>query len=190
MVIDVPLESTNTILDYLEKNELVLKKIILTHGHYDHIAEAGLLSQKTKAIILMHENDADYLSDVDKHQRIFSMVGEAFYANFLPQQADLLLQHGDIINFGTQELKVLHTPGHTQGGICIVHEDSKSVFVGDTLFAGSIGRTDLPGGDLKQLISSIKENLLVLENDFLVLTGHGDKTTIGNEKIINGYLAT
>ncbi len=189
MVVDVPMDSANVVIEYLKKNDLKLKYVLLTHGHYDHIAEAGYLAKETGAELMIHASEKEMLEDMDLHKRLFAWAEDGFFAKFVPYAADILLSHGDIVTLGSDKFEIRHTPGHTTGGLCIVHHDSKTVFVGDTLFDGSIGRTDLPGGDLKQLINSIKENLLDLDNDFLVLTGHGDKTTIGNEKQTNMYIA-
>lgn len=189
MVIDVPMQASAVIMDYLKKHNLVLKKIVLTHGHYDHVAEAGLLAEKTGALLLIHESEANCLSETSAHQSLFEYADASFFANFVPRKPDVLLKHGDIIELGNETFEVLHTPGHSPGGLCLVNHASKIVFAGDTLFCNSIGRTDLPGGSLRQLLTSIKENLLVLDNEYLVLTGHGEQTTIGNEKKMNGYLA-
>lgn len=189
MVVDVPMQSVKVIVDYLERNNLELTTIFLTHGHYDHVAEAGLLAEKTGGKLFIHQSEADTLTDVEHHKSMFEWAGDEYFINFKAREADGFLQDGDEIEIGNDRFVVLHTPGHTPGGLSLVNHEAKLVFVGDALFDGSIGRTDLPGGNLKQLIAGIKEKLMTLPNDYLVLTGHGDKTTIGNEKINNGYLA-
>jgi len=168
------------ILDFLQKNNFDLKYIINTHGHIDHIAGNNLLKAKTKALLLIHRLDADMLVDANKN--FSSFMGKEICS----PPADKLLEEGDEIVLGRLNLRVIHTPGHTPGGISLI--SNNIVFTGDTLFAGGIGRTDLPGGSYQDLIKSIKEKLLILGDDKIIYPGHGPYSTIGEEKRTNPYL--
>ena len=173
-------EKVGLILDILEKNNFSLKYIINTHGHIDHIDGNNLLKAKTKALLLIHRLDADMLVDANKN--FSSFMGKEIYS----PSADKLLEEGDEISLGTLNLIVIHTPGHTPGGISLVLNNI--VFTGDTLFAGGIGRTDLPGGSYQDLIKSIKEKLLILGDDKIIYPGHGPDSTIGEERRTNPYI--
>jgi len=173
-------EKVDLILDILEKNNFSLKYIINTHGHIDHIDGNNLLKAKTKALLLIHRLDADMLVDANKN--FSSFMGKEIYS----PSADKLLEEGDEISLGTLNLIVIHTPGHTPGGISLVLNNI--VFTGDTLFAGGIGRTDLPGGSYQDLIKSIIEKLLILGDDKIIYPGHGPDSTIGEERRTNPYI--
>jgi len=175
-------EGKKTVLHSIEANDLTVKYIINTHGHADHTSGNGVVKKATAAPILIHELDAPLLGESGKDWA--SMFGY----QIISPPADKTLKEGDTIHFGKQALTVLHTPGHTPGGISLVGNDC--VFVGDTLFQGSIGRTDFPGGSYKALINSIKEKLATLPDDFTVYTGHGPTTTIGTEKRNNPFILT
>lgn len=149
------------VLNYVRQNDLRIKYIINTHSHHDHTAGNNLVKEATGALILIHESGAKHVS------------------------ADRKLLEGDVIYFGNLNLVVLHTPGHTPDGISLLGEDV--VFTGDSLFAGSIGRTDFAGGSYDELICSIKTKLLSLPNNFQVYPGHFGFTTIGNEKRFNPF---
>jgi len=172
----------NLILDFLQKDNFDLKYIINTHGHIDHIAGNNLLKAKTEALllILIHRLDADMLVDANKN--FSSFMGKEICS----PSADKLLEGGDEISLGRLNLTVIHTPGHTPGGISLVLNNI--VFTGDTLFAGGIGRTDLPGGSYQDLIKSIKEKLLILDDDKIIYPGHGPDSTIGKERRTNPYV--
>ncbi len=166
-VIDPGLESeaeSKQILDYIKQNGFHIKYIINTHGHPDHISGNAVMKEATGASILIHENSK----------------GRA--------NADQKLCDGDVIHVGNFKLAVLHTPGHTKSGICLLGDNV--VFTGDTLFAGSIGRTDFPGGSFQNIIQSIKTKLLPLPDSFKVYPGHESFTTIGDEKKHNPFLQT
>src|SRR5665648_932347 len=158
-------EAVDLILNILQKNNFNLKYIINTHGHIDHIIGNNLLKVKTEALLLIHRLDADML--IDGNKNISSFMGKETCSPY----ADKLLEEGDEISLGTLKLKFIHTPGHTPGGISLVVNNI--VFTGDTLFAGGIGRTDLPGGSYQDLQKSIKEKLLVLSDDKIIYPGHG-----------------
>ena len=168
------------VLGFIKQNDLRVKYIINTHGHSDHTAGNGIMKKATGAPILIHENDAVMLTGVARTMsRIFGLRATS-------PQADKTLHNGDVIQFGRVKLVVLHTPGHSEGGISLLGEDF--VFTGDTLFAGSIGRTDFPGGSFEEIMSSIKTKLATLPDHFKVYPGHGPVSTIGEEKRSNPFL--
>ena len=173
-------DEVDLILNLLQKNNFDLKYVINTHGHIDHIAGNNLLKDKTEALLLIHRLDADMLGDANKN--FSSFMGKEIYS----PSADKLLEEGDEISLGTLNLIVIHTPGHTPGGISL--DLNNVIFTGDTLFAGGIGRTDLPGGSYQDLQKSIKEKLLVLSDDKIIYPGHGSDSTMGEERRTNPYL--
>jgi glyoxylase-like metal-dependent hydrolase (beta-lactamase superfamily II) len=173
-------EGKETVLNVVETTDLFVKYIINTHGHTDHTSGNGVVKQVTGAPILIHELDAPLLRVSDEDW------ARAFGYQLRSPPADKMLSEGEMILFGKCTLTVLHTPGHTPGGISLVDDDC--VFVGDTLFQGSIGRTDFPGGSYKMLIRSIREKLAVLPDNFVVYAGHGPTTTIREEKKGNPFL--
>ncbi len=179
IVID-PGDDADQILMALAKAELKVKYLVNTHGHFDHVGANKKMKEATGAQIAIHTDDEPMLSELSSNAMMFGLSAE----NSPP--ADILLNDGDEIRFGEITMTVIHTPGHSKGGICL--STKGHLFAGDTLFAGSIGRTDLPGGDYDSLISSIKQKLLPLDENTRVYTGHGPETTIGNEKAVNPFL--
>ncbi len=172
------------IVDTLESLGVKPKMIVNTHAHPDHTAGNRTLKQVLNVPIAMHEADAgEFLNQVSL------FLGSMFGVPPSPQP-DILLKDGDKIDCGQLEIKIIHTPGHTPGSICLYLPGH--VFTGDTLFVGAVGRTDLPGGDWRTLVSSIKHRLFVLPEDTIVWPGHhyGEKTfsTIGEEKAFNPYV--
>ena len=165
------------IKSFLKKNGLGLKFIINTHGHGDHILGNGYFDVP----IYIHRLEKDFLSDPAKN------LSGAFGLELKTPDADKLLEEGDRIALDSLELEIIHTPGHTPGGISIRLDGV--VFTGDALFAGSIGRTDLPDGDSELLIRSIREKLFTLSDETIVYPGHGPETTIGVEKKTNPFFA-
>jgi hydroxyacylglutathione hydrolase len=164
----------------LRNLNLKVKYIVLTHGHFDHTDALAKLKKVTGAEVLIHSADANMLSSSGRVQPFCLETG----TEACP--ADRTLAEGDKIKFGAYELEVLHTPGHTPGGISLVVD--KMIFVGDTLFCGSVGRTDLPGGSYEQLMHSINNKLLSRLDEFLVYPGHGPSSTIGKERESNPFL--
>ena len=169
-VID-PGDESSTILDYMEDNHLQCKAIMLTHGHFDHTGAVRALMEETGAPLHMHLADCG-----SGHHRFDAPDGTYFYDD------------GDCVNVGALEFHVIATPGHTPGGVCYYFEDDKLLLSGDTLFNGSIGRTDFPGGSMTQMVESLRK-LMTLPEDTLVIPGHGSFTSIGAEKRQNPYIA-
>ncbi|NLC54230.1 MAG: MBL fold metallo-hydrolase [Firmicutes bacterium] len=162
----------------LTQKKLGLKYILLTHGHYDHIGGVNELKANTNAMVAIHAADAEMLANPDLNL-------SAVFGRQIVIKPDQLLADGDVLCLGAQMLKINHTPGHTPGGISVA--TLGLLFSGDTLFAGSIGRTDLPGGDQATLDNSLRR-LVQLPDETRVFPGHGPETTIGREKHRNPFL--
>lgn len=168
------------IIDYIKKNNLELKWIANTHGHADHITGNGALKNQFSAAIAIHERDREMLRSSTANFSIF--IG----AGIISPDADKLLKEGDILKIGSEELRVIETPGHSPGGISLYAPGL--LFSGDALFLEDIGRTDLPGGDHQQLLQSIREKLMVLPPETVVLPGHEESSTIEHELKYNPHL--
>ncbi|MEJ7624004.1 MAG: MBL fold metallo-hydrolase [Pyrinomonadaceae bacterium] len=188
-----PGEASLELVSYINDNDFELQAIILTHGHLDHVGgTAALAAAFPEAEILIHaDEEALYYAlpqqplfmGIQPHQ--FEALGFN-YAN--PPKVTRNLKHGEIYEVGDLKFAVRHCPGHTLGHIVLVEETERAVFTGDCLFSGTIGRTDLPGGDHEQLLASIRENILDLPDDFTIYCGHGPETTIGHERSANPFL--
>lgn len=178
-VID-PGDEADRILMALAEDKLTVKYLINTHGHFDHVGANNRMKKATGAEILIHSLDAPMLARLSESAGNWGMSAED------SPEPDRLIEEGDEIEVGNIVLKVLHTPGHTPGGVSLYTDNA--VFVGDTLFAGSIGRTDFPGGSFETLKSSIQDKLFALGDDVTVYTGHMGNTTIGNEKRTNPFV--
>ena len=169
------------ILDYLKKNGLSLKKIFLTHAHFDHILALKELQNITGAKCLLHELEEKYLTDPD-----LNLAGD--HVSEIGTVTDYkLLKEGDVVSVDGINIKVIHTPGHTTGSVCYLVNDI-TLISGDTLFSGSVGRSDFPLGSFEDEINSIKNKLMLLDDDVKVCPGHGFSTTICKQRKENPYL--
>ena len=180
VIID-PGDEAERILERIAELKLIPKYIINTHGHIDHISAIDAVSEVYPVPLAIHPDDVHMYTD----ERVARMYGRR--APLVQRKPDILLKEGDTISFGTLTLEVLHTPGHTRGGICLVSRPY-CVFSGDTLFNRGIGRTDFEGGSYEQIEKSIREKLYTLDDDLVVLPGHGQPTTIGEEKYENPFV--
>jgi hydroxyacylglutathione hydrolase len=182
LIIDTGLEA-DELIDFLQQHKLNPVAVVLTHGHIDHIIGlAALRSRYPDIKVHIHKLDAGMLTG--EKDNLSSLAGVSFKS----EPTDFTLQEGNPIELANIKLDVLHTPGHTPGGICLYSKDEGVVFAGDTLFADSVGRTDMPGGNTIQLIKSIKEKLCTLPGETIVYPGHGPATTIAQEKENNPFL--
>ena len=180
-VID-PGGDVDKILMTLAKDKLRCVYIINTHGHFDHTGDNKRLKEVTGAKLVIHRADAPMILDQRSSGSVWGMEVED------SPPPDVYVEERNVITFGDISLQVLHTPGHSPGGISLL--SNKMIFVGDTLFAGSIGRTDLPGGDYETLIRNVKEKIFPLGDDVVIYPGHGPKTTVGREKRSNPFFAS
>jgi hydroxyacylglutathione hydrolase len=181
IVID-PSDTAVKIEEYLRENDLTCKGILLTHGHFDHIIAADDLALHTKAKVYVYEDEAELLGD--------PYLNVSLQCNNKECRAkwDVLLKDQEVISIAGFTICVLHTPGHTKGGVCYYFTEQKILISGDTLFYESIGRTDFPTGNLSVLLESIRNRLMVLDDDVKVYTGHGMPTTIAHERKYNMYI--
>ena len=185
IVVD-PGDDIPRIIGLLAKHNLTVKQIIITHAHIDHIAGAHRLKQITGAPILVNQHDLAQIKIMDEQARWLGVPTPTV------ENPDDALDDGKLITIGSGETaltgSILHTPGHTQGSVCLYLPAQSLLLAGDTLFAGSVGRTDLPGGNTNQLLRSIHDRLLTLPDEVQVIPGHGPATTIGNERLENPFL--
>ena len=183
IVVD-PGDDIPRILSVLDKHNLTVRQIVITHAHIDHIAGAQRLKRVTGAPILYNQNDLPLVAMMDMQADWLGIPTPE-----VPPPDDTLDDGKRIAIIGLAG-SILHTPGHTQGSVCLYLPDQSLLLAGDTLFAGSVGRTDLPGGNTQQLIASIHNRLLTLPDEVTVIPGHGPKTFIGTERASNPFLQT
>ncbi len=181
-LVDAPPDASETILPVLAEGNLLLEAILLTHSHWDHSADAAKLRRETGAKVYVHPDDEYRIVEPDLHS-IFRLPFK-----LEPCRSAELLSGEMNLSFGNIGLTVLHTPGHTEGGVCFVWPDAKTVFCGDTIFCESIGRSDLPGGDSEVLLQSIKSKIYSLPDEYELMPGHGPKTNVGYEKKNNPFV--
>ncbi|MBD3290017.1 MBL fold metallo-hydrolase [candidate division KSB1 bacterium] len=174
-----PGEEMNSILTPLRENGLTLTTILLTHGHVDHLTQLHALKEKTGAEVLMHQKDEFLLKDVRQHAMFFGLPDPG------TPKPDRFLNEAEVIDIGNTKVNVLHTPGHSPGSVTF-HVDNR-LFVGDLIFAGSIGRTDLPGGNYDDLMNSVRTKIFTLPDSTTIYPGHGPETTVGHEKQSNPF---
>jgi glyoxylase-like metal-dependent hydrolase (beta-lactamase superfamily II) len=181
MVVD-PGENIPEILSRLQKHGLTLRQIVVTHAHIDHVGGAALLKKLTGAPVFLNKRDLGLLSAMEMQAGWLGVP--------TPEVAppDVSADDGLAVGLAALPGEVIHTPGHTPGSICLLFPEQDLLLAGDTLFAGSIGRTDLPGGDGRQILRSLRDRLLVLPDTTRVLPGHGPETTIGEERQSNPFL--
>ena len=179
VVID-PGADGEAVMDAINASSCDLKAVINTHGHFDHIGANAFVVAATGAELMMHADDLPLLQQAVAHAGIYGLS-----AVESPEPTRLLVE-GDSVDIGELNLQVIHVPGHSPGGICLLA--GTDLFVGDALFAGSVGRTDLPGGSHDLLISGVRSKLLPLPDETVVYPGHGPETTIGREKRHNPFL--
>jgi hydroxyacylglutathione hydrolase len=181
MVID-PGDNIDEVLALIRKHNLQVKQIVITHAHIDHVGGAMKLRAATGAPILLNQNDYALLKMLDVQA---TWIGVADPGKV---EIDRSISTGETVTAGQHTAQILHTPGHTEGSICLYFEAEKKLIAGDTLFAGSIGRTDLPGGSTQKIMRSLHDTVLSLPDEIEVIPGHGESTTIGEERETNPFL--
>ena len=182
-VLIAPGDEPQRIISELDRQGVTVKYLLHTHAHFDHIGGTKGVKEKTLAPICLHKGDESIYKMLSAQGQMFGMQFEE------PSPIDKFISDEEILSFGQHRIQVIHTPGHSPGGVCFkLLDGAEQVFSGDSLFSGSIGRTDLWGGNFDQLIQSIKTRLLVLDDDIRVYPGHGPTTSIGQEKRNNPFL--
>ena len=179
-----PVDNAPRIMNAAEERGWNIKLMIATHAHLDHVLASGAIKEKLQVPFLIHEESVPWLNDLPAQARLFGLGEQPPAAK--PDQ--LLKSDSETIELDSIQLRTLYTPGHAPGHLSLLMEDQQILFSGDTLFAGSIGRTDLPGGDYPLLMRSIVDKLMILDDEVSVLPGHMQATTIGHERRTNPFL--
>lgn len=175
-------DEDSTLTNFIDKNSLIPKLILHTHGHVDHLLGADMLKEKYKIESAINKEDLFLVENAVAFGSVFGLSLSK------PKKPEILLNEGDYVSLGDETIKMITIPGHSPGSLVFYSDESRVVFTGDVLFYNSIGRTDLPGGSYDDLIYGIKEKLFLLPDDYIVYSGHGDKTSIYNEKNNNPFL--
>lgn len=165
------------ILADIKENNLNVKYILLTHGHFDHVMGVNAMAKALGSKVCIHKNDVVLLDNINEFGMLFG------FAEIEPPKYDININDGDELEFGDEKIKIIHTPGHTEGGVC--YHIAEKLFCGDTMFRGTYGRTDLFGGDFKKIINSIKNVLFKLDDKTIIYPGHGETSDMGYEKKYN-----
>lgn len=176
-------EEKAELAEFIDSEKLIVKYLLNTHGHVDHVLGNAFIKDKYKVPLLIHTEDAATLRSVSVYAPMYG------FQNYQPSEADQFLKEGDTITFGNISLKVLFLPGHAPGHIGFYEATEKIILSGDVLFDSSIGRTDLPGGNFQTLMHSIRQKMFLLPDETVVFPGHGPTTTIGKEKVSNPFCA-
>jgi hydroxyacylglutathione hydrolase len=187
VVVDAPPDPEGVVA-LLAEHDLTPVALVVTHGHVDHAGGAGAVARATGASAYVHPDD-DFLT-LDPASQLRVLFGMAPPGDYEPPESYQALSHGQVLAVAGVDLTVLHTPGHTPGHCCLLLEDEGVLFSGDQLFAGSVGRVDLPGGDLDQLTASMRDHVMTLPDDTRVLPGHGPETTVRRERVTNPFRHT
>ncbi|MGH9948716.1 MAG: MBL fold metallo-hydrolase [Pyrinomonadaceae bacterium] len=188
-----PGEPSPEVAEYIAENKLELKAVVLTHGHLDHVGGTAFIHEKfPDAEILVHKDEEPLYFALPMQPLAMGMPPHQLRALGLeysdPPKPTRNPEHGETLEIGKLKFEFRHCPGHTLGHVVLVEHNERCVFTGDCLFSRTIGRTDLPGGNHAQLIDSINANLLSLDDDFIAFCGHGEDTTIGEERRSNPFL--
>ncbi len=175
-----PGDDAEIILETIKKLGIRIKYILVTHGHFDHVGAVAEIKKETGVEFLAHKDDLFFIEESENAAKRWGIIIKQ------PPNPDRYIKDGDKIDIGKYSLKVIYTPGHSPGGVSFLND--KMIFSGDTIFQGSIGRTDFRKGSIKDLTKSIKERLYTLPDDTIIYTGHGPNTTVGEEKIYNPFV--
>jgi hydroxyacylglutathione hydrolase len=188
-----PGEPSHEVAEYIRENDLDLKAIILTHGHLDHVGGTAFMKREfPEAEVLLHAEENDLYTSLPQQPLMMGIPPHQLAAMGMdyedPPNATRFVEHGEILEVGELKFEIRHCPGHTLGHIVLAEHESRMVLTGDCLFSGTIGRTDLPGGNYDRLIASINDQVMSLGDDFTVMCGHGPDTTVGRERANNPFL--